>query len=131
MLIAEVPNSNPTQGGSYSGADDVIQYEKLKSQYAADEIYNADRVGSALKDDPSHRAASYLSKKQLASGRTYSFRGGDGQSYTLLQTKGQFNEIDGIYEYILNGSGQVTHQRFIAGGIYTGFPNQAVPKGGY
>jgi len=33
-----------------SGADDIIQYERLKSQYAAEEIYNADRVGSALKE---------------------------------------------------------------------------------
>ena len=61
-------------GKGGSGADDIIQYERLKSQYAAEEIYNADRVGSALKDDPSHRAASYLSKEQLAKGRTYSYR---------------------------------------------------------
>ena len=111
--------------------EDVIQYEKLKSQYAADEIYNADRIGSALKSDPSHRAASYLSKEQLASGRTYSFTGGDGKSYTLLQTRGQLDGADGIFEYITNDMGQVTHQRFIKNGIYTGTPNQVVPKGGY
>ncbi len=116
-------------GVSYS--EDIIQYEKLKSQYAADEIYNAKRTGSALKEDPSHRAASYLSKEQLASGRTTSFTGGDNRSYTLLQTKGQLDGADGIFEYITNDAGQVTHQRFIKGGIYTGFPNQVVPKGGY
>lgn len=37
----------------------------------------------------------------------------------------------GIYEYVINDTGQVTHQRFIQGGKYTGFPNQKVPKGGY
>lgn len=119
----------PNKSGSYS--DDIIQYEKLKSQYAADEIYNAERIGNALKDDPSHRAASYLSEKQLAAGRTYSFTGGDNKSYTLLQTKGQLDGVNGIFEYITNDAGQVTHQRFIKGGIYTGFPNQVVPKGGY
>ncbi len=87
------------KGGSHS--DDIIQYEKLKSQYAADEIYNAERVGSALKDDPTHRAASYLSKDQLANGRTHSFTGGDNKSYTLLQTKGQ---LDGDFLHIVAGA---------------------------
>lgn len=96
------------EGGGYS--EDIIQYEKLKSQYAAGEIYNADRIGSALNDDPYHRAASYLSKEQLANGRTYSFTGGDNKSYTLLQTKGQLDGVDGIFEYIINDAGQVTHQ---------------------
>lgn len=114
-----------------SGADDIIQYEKLKSQYAADEIYNADRVGSALKEDPAHRAASYLSKEQMAGGRTYSITGGDNKPYTLLQVQGQLDGENGIFEYVMDGAGQVTHQRFIKGGIYTGFPNQVVPKGGY
>ena len=72
-----------------------------------------------------------MSKEQLASGRTYSFTGGDGKSYTLLQTRGQLDGADGIFEYITNDMGQVTHQRFIKNGIYTGTPNQVVPKGGY
>ena len=127
--IDQKPKTTGNEGGTYS--NDVIQYEKLKSQYAADEIYNAERVGSGLKDDPTHRAASYLSKDQLANGRTYSFTGGDNKSYTLLQTKGQLDGVDGIFEYVTNDIGQVTYQRFIKGGNYTGFPNQSVPKGGY
>ena len=122
---------NVGSGGEGGYSEDIIQYEKLKSQYAADEIYNAERIGSALKDDSSHRAASYLSKEQLADGRTYSFTGGDNKSYTLLQTKGQLDGVNGIFEYIINDAGQVTHQRFIKDGIYTGFPNQVVPEGGY
>lgn len=34
-------------------------------------MYNAERTDSALKDDPTHRAASYLSEEQLGNGRTY------------------------------------------------------------
>lgn len=78
-----------------------------------------------------HRAASYLSQDQLAQGRAYSFTGGDTRPYTLLQTQGQLNDVNGIYEYISDSLGQVTHQRFIPEGIYTGFSNQVVPKGGY
>ena len=81
-----------SQQGIYSdrndSSKDIIQYEKLKSQYAADEIYNADRIGSALNTDPYHRSASYLSKEQLVKGRTNSIIGKDGKPYTLLQTKG-------------------------------------------
>ncbi len=118
-----------SKGGS--NAQNIAQYERLKAQYAADEVFHADRIGSALKDDPLHRAASYLSQEQLARGRAYSFTGGDTRPYTLLQTPGQLNSTNGIFEYVSNPLGQVTHQRFIPGGIYTGFANQVVPRGGY
>lgn len=115
-----------------SSAKDIIQYERLKAYYAAEEIYLAERTGTALaKDDITHRAASYLSKEQLAGGRAVTFRGDDGTHYVLLQTEGKLNGYSGIYEYVLNNAGKVTHQRFISGGEYTGMPNQKVPKGGY
>lgn len=99
--------------------------------YASQEIPNANRVGSGLKDDIWHRAASFIPEEQLAKGRVTSFTGGDNKSYTLLQTKGDLNGSNGIYEYVMDASGQVTHQRFISGGEITGNPNQVVPKGGY
>lgn len=46
----------------------------------------------------------------------------------LLQTKGQLNGVDRIFEYITNDAMQVAHQRFIKNGMYTGFPNQIVLK---
>ncbi len=84
-----------------------------------------------MKDDPIHRSPSYLSKEQLVKGRTYSYRGNDNRIYKLLQVEGQLNETEGIFEYIMDNLGQVTHQRFIQGGKHTGFPNQKVPNGGY
>lgn len=96
----------------------------------ADKILDANRVGSGLAEDSAHRAASYLSKEQLLKGKVYEIVGNDKKIYTLLQVQGQFNGKEGIFEYILNEAGQVTHQRFIQNGIFTGIPNQTVPKGG-
>ena len=108
-----------------SGANNVVQFERLRAGYAADEIIVADRIGTALiKYDPSHRAASFLTQEQLAAGRAFTIRGGDGVHRVLLQTNGKLNGNFGIYEYILTPDGYVSHQRFITGGQYTGFPNQ-------
>ena len=100
---------------STGGADDVIQYEKLKSEYAAKEITNAERVGSGMKTDPHHRAASFVPEEQLAQGKTFPFTNGDGRKMTMLQTEGALNGQKGIYEYILNPAGQVEHQLFRPG----------------
>lgn len=89
---------------------------------------SANRVGSGLKDDMSHIAASYLTKEQLAAGETFMLPGGDGVNRTLLQTTGGLNGKSGIYEYILDPAGNVTHQRFIENGVINGVPNQRPPK---
>lgn len=130
-ILKSTINPSPKGAGGAESPKDLSQFEKMKSDYASQEIPKANRVGSGLKDDILHRAASYVSEEQLAKGRVTSFTGGDDKSYTLLQTKGDLNGADGIYEYVMNSGGEITHQKFISGGKITGSPNQIVPKGGY
>lgn len=104
----------------------------MSSSEAAKKIVNGERIGSALdKSDPTHNAASFLSEAQLSKGKTFTITGRDGVNRTLLQVNGGFNDKSGIYEYIITPEGQISHQRFISGGIINGTPNQVVPKGGY
>ncbi|GEM_PF-2829113 len=106
-----------------SVAHSASQLEKLNLQYAADEILNANRVGSGLKPDVGHRAASYLSRQQLEAGKLFPIRGGDGVQRQLLQTLGELDGKKGVFEYILDANGAITHQRFKVGGIINGIPN--------
>jgi RHS repeat-associated protein len=84
-----------------------------------------ERVGSALKDDPLHRAASWVVDDPAA--QRFTITGGDGVQRSLYQLPGEVNGKPGVFEWIIDeSSGQpvINHQRFIPGGDVTGYPNQ-------
>ena len=84
-----------------------------------------ERVGSGLKDDLFHRAASW--EVDNAAAQEFTITGGDGVDRDLYQVQGELNGKPGIYEWIVDRSGSeplITHQRFIPGGRITGGPNQ-------
>ncbi|WP_036189900.1 polymorphic toxin-type HINT domain-containing protein [Ureibacillus manganicus] len=92
----------------------------MDSKSASKIISGAARKGSGLKDDKYHRAASFLSEDQLAKGTTFNVIGKDKISRTLLQVNGEFNGKKGIFEYLIDVDGKVSHQRFKVGGVING-----------
>ncbi|HFB1609054.1 TPA: MafB family polymorphic toxin [Neisseria gonorrhoeae] len=126
LTKAAKPGKAAKLGKAKVSEDFAVASQARYTSQTAENIIAADRIGSGLKADTSHRAASFLSQEQLGAGRTFSITGGDGIQRTLLQTKGSLNGQSGIYEYILDSNNKVTHQRFIKGGEITGQPNQRV-----
>jgi hypothetical protein len=65
--------------------------------------------------------------ESMIEGKTgiFNLKGGDGNpNYKLIQTEGtgsgNHNDYKGIYEYIMNDKGQITHERFVKDGKITG-----------
>ena len=83
-------------------------------------IVNAERVGSGLKGDLYHRAASWLTKSKLAKGTVYRI---DNGKRILLQVYGELNGKKGVFEYIIDESGRICHQLFKKGKVINGIPN--------
>jgi hypothetical protein len=80
-------------------------------------------VGSALKEDATHLAATFMREEAIKKGFLFRVTGGDGQSRLLIQYPGVMNNVAGRWEYLFQ-SGHLTHQRFVAGGKINGVPNK-------
>lgn len=125
--LSAIEVATVTGGEAITGADRIskgINSASTAEASLAERIIEAERTGSGLKSDAIHRAASFLTKEQLEAGSTFTIKGGDGVVRELLQTRGGLNGKNGIFEYLLDPTKGVTHQRFISGGKITGTPNQ-------
>jgi RHS repeat-associated protein len=85
-------------------------------------LMRAGPVGSALKDDLFHRAATFMREAAARTGTSFQLSGADGTKSTLTQVTGDLNGQGGRYEYIVNSAGELTHQMFVAGGSINGTP---------
>jgi len=85
-------------------------------------LVNAQPVGSALKDDLYHRAATFMREEAASSGQSFDIVGKDGVTRTLWQVGGDLNGVAGRYEYIVDANGNLTHQLFVPGGTINGQP---------
>jgi RHS repeat-associated protein len=86
-------------------------------------LLNATPVQKALKDDAMHRSATFMREEAATSGTHFPITGGDGIQRTLTQISGKLNEQAGRFEYIVEKSGNLTHQRFVPNGTINGVPN--------
>jgi hypothetical protein len=123
------------KGGKVGGSDGVqdptvvpnstnrAAHERYKQELREIELMEAARMGEGLKSDPMHRASSFATQGNTKL-HQFDITGGDGHPYTLYQRQGVFNEKNGIFEFLKNKEGQITHQRFIKNGKITGLPNQ-------
>jgi RHS repeat-associated protein len=148
-VLGRIFKDRSKKGAGPAGCDSVAtrnpgeaasryQFERLKADLAQQELLAATPTGSALKGsgpfsprtfgrnvDMSHASPTFA-RETVSQGRHFTIRGGDGVYRNLSQVPGSINGQRGIFEFIVGPEG-LTHQRFIANGRITGFPNQPVP----
>ncbi len=97
---------------------------------AARLIVIAERKGHAIdmkKADDFHRAGLFLDEDYLSKGTVFNNDGGTG---ILLQVEGELNNKKGIFEYVVEADGKVSHQFFVEGGTITGKTNSKARSDG-
>jgi len=116
MIVAGTPAAGSGVGSksSMSRGTGNTGTQVMSPAEAARIIPNAQRVSSAAtKNDIFHRAPSYLTRQQLSQGRTSIMKNqSDGARRTLLEVDGTVNGQRGIFEFIIEPNGNVSHQLF-------------------
>lgn len=82
----------------------------LLQKLAVNNVLTSDRVGSGLKADIGHRSASYLST-QLEAEMCLNLQ--EVTVYEPITNERRARWCKGIFEYIIDRSNKITHQRFI------------------
>jgi len=91
----------------------AVQQTVMSPAEAARIVTNAPRVSTAAqKTDVFHRAGSYLTQSQLARGVTSIPHSGDGIARTMLKVPGEVNGLQGVFEFLIEQCGAVSHQLF-------------------
>jgi hypothetical protein len=82
------------------------------AEEAANALREAEPIGSALKDDIYHRGATFMKDEVIENGTHFPLRGDDGVWRTKWTMPGNVDGKDGVWEYIVDGNGNLTHQFF-------------------
>src|SRR5215831_948076 len=114
-ILAVQPYGGSESKGVQLAGDEAVQ--------AAGLLEKAEPVGSALKNDIFHRAPTFMKDVAAQSGQFFQVVGKDGKQYVLTQVEGAINGTKGVFEYLVDRAGNLTHQFFKAGGIIDGKPN--------
>jgi RHS repeat-associated protein len=75
-------------------------------------LLNARAIGSALKDDPYHRAAAFMRPEAVFFARFQNIKGNDGRMYLHAFLPGGVKGLWGNFHYIVDEQGRLTHQVF-------------------
>ena len=87
--------------------------------------YNERCLEKVSGTDGQHNWSDYTVDLVIENGEIFSITGYDGRSYVLVQQLGKRYGLDGVYEILYNPEiQQITHQRFVPGGIMSGGTNQ-------
>lgn len=111
----------PAAEGVGGVASDANLFQAYRAELAQQEIEGANAVGSALKGDPFHVAPSFVTGDIAGSGQVFTISGASGPA-NLTQMLGEVNAVAGRFEWIVDSSGNLTHQLFVPGGVINGVP---------
>ena len=70
-----------------------------------------------------HHAFPDIIDNYAGKAKSFLLEGADGKTRTLYQIKGGLSKEKGIFEWILDNEGRITHRRFIPNGKISGKPN--------